>query len=124
MGRMYALDNKLICGSPEIKIGDRVFAVDDRQKTVRKMMALFEDKAAEKDEAAKSENREESFERMDKVFELAFGKKYKEIESMELSFAASNELLKIVIAAATGEELKEDEEDEKSDSFRSDGEVV
>ncbi len=116
MGKMYTLDKKLLCGSPEIRVGDKVFPVDDRQKTVRKAMALFEDKAAE------TESRNDSFERMDKVFELAFGENYKEIEAMELSFAAANELLKIVVAALTGEET---EEDGKPDSFReSDGEVV
>lgn len=115
MGRMYTLDKKLLCGSPEIRVGDKVFPVDDRQKTVRKAMELFEDKASE------SESRNESFEKMDKVLELAFGENYKEIEEMELSFTASNELMKIVIAAMTGEEVK----DEKSDNFReSDGEVV
>lgn len=120
MVRMYALDKKLICGSPEIRIGDKVFPVDDRQKTVRKAMELFEDKASE------NESQGKSFEKMDKIFELAFGENHKEIENMELSFAASNELMKIVIAAITGEDIKEDKKkDEKSDNFReSDGEVV
>lgn len=117
MGRMYALDKKLICGSPEIRIGDKVYPVDDRQKTVRKAMEFFENK--------ESENKSENFEKMDKIFELAFGENYKEIEGMELSFAAANELMKIVIAAMTGEELKDEKADKKSDDFReSDGEVV
>ena len=38
MAKFYALDNKLMCGGPEVRIGDRVYSVDDRKKTVVKMM--------------------------------------------------------------------------------------
>lgn len=41
MGRMYTLDNKLLCGSPEVRIGERVYPIDDRQKTVKKAMKLL-----------------------------------------------------------------------------------
>lgn len=40
MAKFYALDNKLMCGGPEVRIGDRVYSVDDRKKTVVKMMDL------------------------------------------------------------------------------------
>lgn len=43
MARMYTLDKKLLCGSPEIRIGEKVYPVDDRKNTVKKVLKLFED---------------------------------------------------------------------------------
>lgn len=115
MGKMYSLDKKLICGSPEIRIGDKVYSIDNRNKTVRQVMAIFDEK---KDD----DNRLESYERMDRILEIAFGKNYKEIEGLELSFEATNELVKIVVSALTG---KDDEVEKTDDNFReSEGEMV
>lgn len=102
MGRMYTLDKKLLCGSPEIRIGEKVYPVDDRTKTVKKVLKLFSDKNSEADD---TENVEEAL-------KLAFGDKYKDIEAMDMPFAAYQELVELVIAAMTGEEPKE-----KKDSF-------
>lgn len=102
MARMYTLDKKLLCGSPEIRIGEKVYPVDDRTKTVKKMLKLFSDKNSEADD---TENVEEAL-------KLAFGDKYKDIEAMDMPFAAYQELVELVIAAMTGEEPKE-----KKDSF-------
>jgi hypothetical protein len=35
MAKMYTLDKKLLVGTPEIRIGDKCFPVDDREKTVK-----------------------------------------------------------------------------------------
>lgn len=102
MGRMYTLDKKLLCGSPEIRIGEKVYPVDDRTKTVKKVLKLFSDKNSEADD---TDNVEEAL-------KLAFGDKYKDIEAMNMPFAAYQELVELVIAAMTGEEPKE-----KKDSF-------
>ncbi len=102
MARMYTLDKKLLCGSPEIRIGEKVYPVDDRTKTVKKVLKLFSDKNSEADD---TENVEEAL-------KLAFGDKYKDIEAMDMPFAAYQELVELVIAAMTGEEPKE-----KKDSF-------
>ena len=40
MAKMYTLDEKLLVGVPEIRIGEKVYKVDDREKTVKKVMAL------------------------------------------------------------------------------------
>jgi len=36
MGKLYTLDDKLLIGSPEIRIGDKVYPVDDRIKNRQK----------------------------------------------------------------------------------------
>lgn len=122
MAKMYTLDDKLLCGSPEIRIKDKLFPVDDRQKTVKKALKLFNKKSSEENEA-------EDFDRIDELLKLAFGKRHKEIEAMELSFSAYNELTSLVLAAMTGEDeenFKRDKE-QKDQSFpesESDGAVV
>ncbi len=110
MARMYTFDKKLLCGSPEIRIGEKVYPVDDRKNTVKKAFKLFNSiKKKGNENTEKNDNSEdkidiEDLDTLDKLFELAFGKNYKEIEAKELSFAAYNALASIVIAAMTGED--------------------
>ena len=40
MGKLYTLDGKLLTETPEIRIGEKVYPVDSRQKTVKKILAL------------------------------------------------------------------------------------
>ena len=96
MAKMYTLDKKLLIGSPEIKIGDTVYPIDDRNKTVRKVMKLSEQLKDKKEDS-----NVEEFEVIDQIFELAFGTKYKEIEKLDLSFRAYLDLVDIVIDAMT-----------------------
>ncbi len=102
MGKMYTLDKKLLIGSPEIRIGEKVYAVDDRTKNVKRILKLF--KNSEKDD----------FENTEEALRLAFGEKYKEIEALDLPFAAYQELTALVIAAMTGEDPEPKEDKEKS----------
>ncbi len=117
MGKMYTLDKKLLIGSPEIQIGDKVYQIDDRNKTVRKVMKL-----SEKLDRGNRDNADEGeFEVIDQIFEIAFGAKYKEIEKLDLSFRAYLDLVDIVLDAMTqgDPEKYEKEKAEKSSSFRS-----
>lgn len=120
MGKMYALDKKLLIGSPEIQIGDKVFQVDDRNKTVRKVIKLSEQLKG-KDKEKDIEETPEKFEVIDQILELAFGSKYKEIDELELSFRAYLDLIDIVLDAMTNgdPEKYEKEKAEKEESFRS-----
>lgn len=94
--RTYTLDNKLLTDCPEIRIGDTVYAVDDREPTVRKILAI------QKNEAAA-----ENFDWADKVFELALGKKgFDAIQKMRLPFPAYRKLLELVLEAITGQEAR------------------
>lgn len=89
MGKLYTLDEKLLVGTPEIRIGDKVYPVDDRTSTVKKLM-----KADRTD-----------MEAVDKSLKLAFGEKaYKEIIESDLPFRAYVALLELAVAAMTGEE--------------------
>lgn len=96
MGKMYTLDKKLLCGSPEIRIGEKVYPVDDRKNTVIKVTKLFNDSKGD-------------VEKVDEALELVFGEKFKEIDEMDLSFAAYQKLFELVIAAMTGEEPKDED---------------
>ncbi len=99
MARMYTLDNKLLTGTPEIRIGDKVYPVDDRVKTVKKIMKLYEN------------NKDQSIDDAQKVLEIAFGAEAaKEIDGLELPFAAYQQLMQLVMSAMTGEEPEKAEE--------------
>ncbi len=96
MGKMYTLDKKLLCSSPEIRIGEKVYPVDDRKNTVIKVTKLFNDSKGD-------------VEKVDEALELAFGERFKEIDEMDLPFAAYQKLFELVIAAMTGEEPKDED---------------
>lgn len=96
MGKMYTLDKKLLCSSPEIRIGEKVYPVDDRKNTVIKVTKLFNDSKGD-------------VEKVDEALELAFGEKFKEIDEMDLPFAAYQKLFELVIAAMTGEDPKDED---------------
>lgn len=108
MARMYTFDKKLLCGSPEIRIGEKVYPIDDRKNTVKKVLKLFEDKNGD------------DMDKSDEALKIAFGDKYKEIEALDLSFKAYQELIEMVIAAMTGEEPEDfkKHKEEKGQSFR------
>lgn len=86
MGKLYTLDDKLLIGRPEIRIGDKVYPVDDRKKTVDKLSKI-------------------DSEDTDAILKLAFGEAAaKEIDAMDMPFAAYLQLVKLVVAAMTGED--------------------
>lgn len=119
MAKMYTLDNKLLCGCPEIRIGDKMYPIDDRKNTVKKALKLFKNN----DESSEADN----FDNIDEILRLAFGKHFKEIDALPLSFAAYQELAELVLAAMTGEDEEEfrKKKEEKEQSFpESDGDVV
>lgn len=75
---------------PQLKIGDKLYTVDNRQKTFEKIQ--------------EEGNKEDA----NKIFELALGKEAaKEIEKMDLSVENYNYLVFCVMGAITGEDPKE-----------------
>lgn len=89
MGKLYTLDQKLLTNTPEIRIGEKIYPIDDRTKTVVKVTKM---------DSSNPEN-------ISKILDLAFGKTAaKEIDDMNLPFVAYLKLLEIIIAAMTGEE--------------------
>lgn len=97
MAKMYTFDNKLLCGSPEIRIGDKVYPIDDRTSTVKKVLKIFNDK------------KNDNLDNADETLKLAFGKNYSEISAMDMPFSAYQNLVEIVVSAMTGEEPKKTE---------------
>ena len=73
---VYTLPDELINSKPEIRIGDKIYKVDDRQKTVKKFSKIGQ---KDSDKAAK------------------------EIEEMNLPYPAYTELIMLIGAAMTGE---------------------
>lgn len=99
MAKMYTLDSKLLTGTPEIRVGDKVYPVDDRQKIVKKILDICDKNAEKKD-----------LDMIDEVFKLAFAPKdYKEIEAMNMPWAAYQQLFTLVISAVTGEDAEKTE---------------
>lgn len=89
MGKLYTLDGKLLTETPEIRIGEKVYPVDNRTSTVKKLMKIDQDDT-------------------NAILKLAFGDKAaKEIADQDIPFVAYLQLVKVVIAAMTGEDEDE-----------------
>lgn len=94
MAKLYTLDHKLLTDTPEIRIGEKIYAVDNRQKTVKKIQA-----------AAKAINNDDPYAGIDTVLELAMGAKAaQEIDALDMPYPAYQKMFELVMAAVTGEE--------------------
>ena len=101
MGKLYTLDGKMLTETPELRVGEKIYPIDNRQKTVAKLMSVTQ--GFKKDGSA-----EDSTEGLYKVMELAFGKAAaKEIDDANIPYPAQLRLLELVMAAVTGEEPDE-----------------
>ena len=95
MAKLYTLDGKLLTDTPEIRIGAKIYPVDNRQKTVKKIMAL----------SVSGDSVEASLENVDEALKLALGPKaFREIDEQNLPFPAQQKLFELIMAAVTGEE--------------------
>lgn len=94
MGKLYTLDGKLLTETPEIRVGEKIYPVDNRKKTVTKIL-----------DAATSATKNTSADVIDRCLELALGKPAaNELNEMDLPFPAYMQLFTLVISAATGDE--------------------
>lgn len=94
MAKLYTLDHKLLTETPEIRIGEKIYAVDNRQKTVRKIQ-----------EASAGIDGSDPYGGIDKVLEMALGAKAaQEINDMNMPYPAYQKMFELVMAAVTGEE--------------------
>ena len=41
MGKLYTLDDKLLTEVPEVRVGDKVYPVDNRQKTAMQIQRVM-----------------------------------------------------------------------------------
>lgn len=92
MGKLYTLDGKLLVETPEIRIGDKCYAVDNRKKTLDRITKLMQQDGTD-------------MERMDEAMEQALGKAaVRELNVAEMPWPAYEKLFELVMAAMTGEE--------------------
>lgn len=95
MSKLYTLDGKLLTETPEIRIGEKIYPVDNRQKTVKQMQAVIE----------QQQGKENPMDGVAGVLELAFGPTpAQEIEDMNMPYPAYQCLFELVVAAMTGED--------------------
>lgn len=95
MAKLYTLDNKLLTEVPEVRVGDKVYPVDNRQKTVMAIQRAMEQTDA--DPAAQ----------MSAALRLALGEQAeRELAARDLPYPAVQALFALVLAAVTGEEAE------------------
>ncbi|NLN46294.1 MAG: hypothetical protein GX153_06990 [Clostridiaceae bacterium] len=91
--KLYTVDKALLTDTPEIRIGAKVYKVDNRLSTVKKV-----------GEAVKEHPQEE----MDATIRLCLGEAaYKEIIGMDLPAPAMQEIVVIISAAVSGITVEE-----------------
>lgn len=95
MAKVYTFDNKLLVGGPEIRIGDKVYPIDDRKKTVKKLLKELNKLEREDDAVIDSD---------ELIIKAAFGKKANEVLNIDMSFKAQQKLSQDVLAIMTGED--------------------
>ncbi len=94
--RIIDTENKILTGDnhPQLKIGDKLYTVDDRKSTWDKIQALQDDDSVQDKDTA--------------VLNLALGKKAtKEILGLDLSLEGYTNLTFFVMSAITGEDFEE-----------------
>lgn len=95
MAKLYTLDDKLLTEVPEVRVGDKVYPVDNRQKTVMAIQRAMEQTDA--DPAAQ----------MSAALRLALGEQAeRELAARNLPYPAVQALFALVLAAVTGEEAE------------------
>lgn len=95
MAKLYTLDDKLLTEVPEVRVGDKVYPVDNRQKTVMAIQRAMEQTDAEP--AAQ----------MSAALRLALGEQAeRELAERDLPYPAVQALFALVLAAVTSEEAE------------------
>lgn len=98
MGKMYTIDHKLLVEIPELRVGDKVYPVDNRKKTVVELNKMMDEN-------------EDWVQSAEKAIELGLGKQAaKEIEAANYPFNAYLSIFQNVVSAMTGKPIGEIEE--------------
>lgn len=87
--KRYTLDRKLLTDTPEIEVGDRIYKVDNRVSTVKRLQEIEQDDT-------------------DRIFAVALGQEAAdEIAALDMPFPALLELTVLTVAAMTGEDTED-----------------
>lgn len=95
---------KLLTGVPEIRIRDKVYPVDNRAKTVKKLMKELNSIKADDDKSIDTD---------EMIINAAFGKKAKEILEMNMPLEAQIEISQMALAAMTGDDYEVEKKEER-----------
>lgn len=91
---IYTTDNKILTEKPQIQIGDKLYAVDDRQSTFNRLNEQLQKDAND----------------MEAIYKIVLGEKAaKEIIELDLSVSGTQNLLIYIFAAIKGCEFEEAE---------------
>ena len=83
--KRYTLDGKLLTETPEIEVGDRIYKVDNRTSTVKRLEEINQDDT-------------------EQILAVALGEEAAaEIAALDMPFPALIELVILVVSAMTGE---------------------
>ncbi len=98
--KMYTIDGALLTERPEIRLGDKVYPVDDRKSTVEKIMKISQEQG--------SDSGMGYLKTMEEMLELALGKKgAEEIAAMDLRYAVYTRLVETIMAIISGDSPEE-----------------
>lgn len=99
MGKLYTLDGKYLTDTPEIRIGEKIYPVDNRTKTVKKIIKMQKERKGD----------DTDIDLINEAVKLALGEKaYKDLNADELPFVAYQKLFELIMSAMVGEEITED----------------
>lgn len=98
MGKLYTVDGKLLFGNSELRIGEKIYPVDDRVRTVKKILTMQKQIESRKEDA-------DEMELIDEAIKLGLGPKaFKELNTDELPFKAIQKIFEVLLGAMLGEE--------------------
>lgn len=96
MAKIYTTQGRILYERPQIQIGNKLYTVDNRQSTFKKLEKQLTKDAND----------------MEKVFEIVFGaEEAKEIIDMDLSYQGTVDLVIYIFAAIKGIEFEEAEKE-------------
>lgn len=95
MGKLYTIDGKLLTDTPEIRIGEKIYPVDDRTKTVKRLMKIQKEKTGESTD----------IDLIDEAVKLALGEKaFISLNTEEIPFKAYQSIFETIMSAMVGED--------------------
>lgn len=106
MAKMYTLDGKLLTEKPEIRIGDKVYPIDDRTPVVKKLLKTIKNIDQDDDSVIDTD---------ELIIKAAFNKNAKEILGMDLPYSVQMDISQKALALMTGEEIEEIKKDRFQD---------
>lgn len=89
---LYTVEKELLQPQSEIRIGEKIYKIDDRTSVVKKVLNLV------------SNSEKEDVQQMEQMLRCLLGEQaYAEIEQMDLPFAAYLQVFEMAVGAVVGE---------------------